>query len=62
MKLKNMLKRKNYVIIKLKKTITNHYEVKAKINGKKGRFILDTGASNSCVGLDQIKTIKFPCC
>ncbi len=59
MKLKNILKRKNYVTIKLKKTITNHYEVKAKINGKKGRFILDTGASNSCVGLDQIKRFKL---
>lgn len=59
MKLKNILKRKSYIAIKLKKTITNHYEVKAKINGKKGRFILDTGASNSCVGLNQIKRFKL---
>ena len=55
MKLKKILKRKNYVVIKLKKTTTKHFEVKAKINGKKGRFILDTGASNSCVGLGEIK-------
>lgn len=59
MKLKNILKRKNYVTIKLKKTNTNHYELKAKINGKKGRFILDTGASNSCVGFEDIKRFKL---
>ncbi|MCF6350984.1 MAG: retroviral-like aspartic protease family protein [Flavobacteriaceae bacterium] len=59
MKLKNILKRKNYITLKLKKTITGHYEIKAKINGKKGRFILDTGASNSCVGLDQAKHFKL---
>jgi len=49
MKLKTILKRKGYTVIKLKKTITNHYELKAEINGIKGKFILDTGASNSCV-------------
>lgn len=59
MKLKNILKRKNYVTIKLKKTNTNHYELKAKINGKKGRFILDTGASNSCVGFNDIERFNL---
>ena len=54
MKLKKTLIRKGYISIKLKKTSTNHYEVKAIINGVKGRFILDTGASNSCVDFDQI--------
>ena len=29
--------------------------MKAKINNVKGRFILDTGASNSCVGIDLIE-------
>ena len=52
--LKKVLQKKKYIRIKLKKTITNHLELKAKINGIKGRFILDTGASNSCVGLDFI--------
>lgn len=52
--LKKVLKKKKYIKIKLKKIATNHLEVKAKINGIKGRFILDTGASNSCVGLDLI--------
>ncbi|TVZ55970.1 aspartyl protease [Lutibacter sp. Hel_I_33_5] len=52
--LKKVLKKKKYIKIKLKKITTNHLELKAKINGVKGRFILDTGASNSCVGLDLI--------
>lgn len=54
MSLKIFLADKNYHCIKLKKTETNHFEIKAKINGKKGRFILDTGASNSCVGFEEI--------
>ena len=57
--LKRVLKEKKYIKIKLKKTITNHLELKAKINGVKGRFILDTGASNSCVGLDMINYFRL---
>lgn len=53
--LKKVLKKKKYIKIKLKRIVTNHLELKAKINGVKGRFILDTGASNSCVGLDLIE-------
>ncbi|WP_290698916.1 retropepsin-like aspartic protease [Lacinutrix sp.] len=45
---------KEYKKIKLKLTKTNHFEVKATINGVKGLFILDTGASNSCVGFNAI--------
>lgn len=52
--LKKLLEKKKYLQIKLKKISTNHLELQAKINGVKGRFILDTGASNSCVGMDQI--------
>lgn len=52
--LKKLLKEKKYIKIKLKKIITNHLELEASINGVKGKFILDTGASNSCVGLDKI--------
>jgi len=51
MKLKNILLRKGFVKIKLKKINTNHFEIKATLNGKKGRFILDTGASNSCLDI-----------
>lgn len=50
--LKKVLKKKKYIRIKLKKIVTNHLQLTAKINGIKGHFILDTGASNSCVGLD----------
>ena len=53
--LKSILLKKRYIKIKLKKTNTNHFEIKVKINGIKGRFILDTGASSSCVGFDRIE-------
>jgi len=59
MKLKKILKRKGYTVIKLKRTITNHFEVKAVINGVKGRFILDTGASNSCVDFKDAKRFNL---
>ena len=52
--IQKILKKKKYIKIKLKKIATNHLELKGKINDVKGRFILDTGASNSCVGLDMI--------
>ncbi len=52
MELKSILKRKGYIRIKLKKINTNHFEMKGKLNGVKGRFILDTGASNSCISID----------
>ena len=50
--LKDFLFTKNYIRVKLKLTKTNHFEIKASINGIKGLFILDTGASNSCVGFE----------
>ncbi len=52
--LKDFLINKGYSKIKLKLTKTNHFEIKATINGTKGRFILDTGASSSCVGFEAI--------
>ncbi len=53
--LKKFLKRKKYTKVPLVLTATNHFEVTAKINGVTGRFILDTGASNTCVGLNKIE-------
>jgi len=53
--LEDFLKKKNYLKIKLTKIASNHLELKARINGVEGSFILDTGASNSCVGLDEIE-------
>ena len=39
--------------------ILDHFEIKATINGIKGLFILDTGASSSCVGFEAVKTFKL---
>lgn len=57
--IKKVLRKKKYLKIKLKKMKTNHLELSAKINGVKGTFILDTGASNSCVGLNLISYFKL---
>lgn len=57
--LKKLLEKKKYLKIKLRETVTKHLELDAKINGVKGRFILDTGASNSCVSLDLAAYFKL---
>ena len=57
--LKDFLTDKGYSKVKLKLTKTNHFEIKASINGIKGRFILDTGASSSCVGFEAIDRFKL---
>ena len=59
MTLQNLLSKKGYIRVKLKFTKTNHFELKATINGVKGRFILDTGASNSCIGFDSIDNFNL---
>lgn len=51
-----LLKQKNYTAITFKPIPTYHLEIMAKINGIEGRFILDTGASNTCLGLNCIDT------
>ena len=43
------LKQSGYFAVKLNFLKTKHYSLKAKINGTYGIFILDTGASNSCI-------------
>ncbi|SDQ24940.1 retropepsin-like aspartic protease family protein [Flagellimonas zhangzhouensis] len=57
--LKKFLKSKNYIKIPLVFTETNHFEIDATINGVDGKFILDTGASNTCVGMDKIEFFKM---
>lgn len=52
--LQDFLKQKKYKKIKFKVLKTQHLLVTAKINDIKGTFILDTGASNSCVGFEEI--------
>ncbi len=57
--LKKILEKRNYTWVPLALTDTNHFEIKAKINGISGRFILDTGASNTCVGMDKAELFKL---
>ncbi|WP_299312412.1 retropepsin-like aspartic protease [uncultured Aquimarina sp.] len=52
--LRQFLIEKEYHRVKLVYTKTNHFEVKAMLNGVEGNFIVDTGASNSCVGFDAV--------
>ena len=47
--LNKFLKESGYISVKLNFLKTKHYSLEASINGINGRFILDTGASNSCV-------------
>ncbi len=59
MNLKKILKAKKYNTIKLKTIPSGHHLIKAKINGKKGKFILDTGASNTVISSDKAKKFKI---
>ena len=47
--LNKFLKQSGYISVKLNFLKTKHYSLEANINGINGKFILDTGASNSCV-------------
>jgi hypothetical protein len=47
--LNKFLKNDGYSSVKLIFLKTKHYLIEAKVNGINGRFILDTGASNSCI-------------
>ena len=57
--LQDFLKGKKYKKIKFTVLKTQHLLIKGKINGVKGNFILDTGASNSCVGLEGIEKFQL---
>lgn len=57
--LKKLLEGKGYHRIKLKFTETNHFELVARINKIEGNFILDTGASSSCVGFEAVEHFKL---
>ena len=47
--LKSFLLEKKYKALKMNSTETNHFECKVLINGVEGSFIIDTGASSSCI-------------
>lgn len=53
--LQEILKKAKYKKIKFKVTKTQHLLIRAEINGVKGNFILDTGASNSCVDFSHVE-------
>jgi len=57
--LQDFLLNKGYIKIKLHLTKTNHFEINVSLNGEKGVFILDTGASNSCVGFEAVENFKL---
>jgi hypothetical protein len=50
MQLRKFIEAEGFYRIPLKRLATGHYLFSAKINGVSGNFILDTGASTSCVG------------
>ncbi|WP_053990853.1 TIGR02281 family clan AA aspartic protease [Mangrovimonas sp. TPBH4] len=58
-RLQDFLLEKGYTKIKLHLTQTNHFEIKAAINGVKGLFILDTGASSTCVGFETVERFNL---
>jgi len=57
--LPEILKKEKYTKINFKVTKTQHLLIKASINGVKGNFILDTGASSSCVGFESVELFQL---
>jgi predicted aspartyl protease len=55
----DVLKKAKYKKINFKVSKTQHLLIKASINGVKGNFILDTGASNSCVGFESVELFQL---
>lgn len=56
--LHDIIKKKGYKKIAFKVSKTQHLLVKATINGVKGNFILDTGASNCCIDYEFVDFFK----
>lgn len=50
-----LLQDEGYIQIPFILTVTNHLEVEAEINNIQGRFLIDTGASNTCIGSDRVE-------
>jgi predicted aspartyl protease len=57
--LDDVLRKEKYKKLNFKVSRTQHLLIKAKINGVTGNFILDTGASNSCVGFESIELFNL---
>lgn len=54
MQLRELLEERGFYRIPLKKLKSGHYRFSAKINSVSGDFILDTGASTSCIGFNSV--------
>ncbi len=59
MQLRNLLEAKGFQRIVLRKMITGHYTCRAELNSKKGVFIVDTGASASCIDFDHVELFNL---
>jgi hypothetical protein len=57
--LNKFLKNKGYYSVNLIFLKTKHYLIEANINGINGKFILDSGASNSCVCITKENKFKL---
>ena len=57
--LRELLEAKKFSRIPLRKLQSGHYCLTAKVNGISGTFILDTGASTSCIGFHSIPQFKL---
>jgi len=57
--IRKILKKNKYKEVEFKVSKTQHLRLKVKINGIEGTFILDTGASNSCVGFEGVELFKL---
>ena len=61
LKLKTYLEQNKYSSTTLKRMKSNPIQIKPEINWLKGFFIIDTGASNSCIDLENYHLFKiFP--
>ncbi|WP_290628716.1 retropepsin-like aspartic protease [Altibacter sp.] len=59
MQLRNLLETKGFYRIPLKKLKSGHYCFQVKINKNVGVFILDSGASTSCIGFESIEYFQL---
>ena len=53
LELKTLLLEQGFSLLQLERTGTEHYALTGLLNGRMSRFIVDTGASNTCIGLDR---------
>ncbi|MEH6405978.1 MAG: retropepsin-like aspartic protease [Leeuwenhoekiella sp.] len=57
--MRRFLTQKKYIRVPLTETGTGHLQFNAEINNIEGSFILDTGASSSCVGFEGVEKFKL---